>query len=335
MVSKETANKLIEYFLGNTFATGTGGSIVAKTISIPLRMYAGLSLTDPHVELKEPVGTGYARVMLGYDNQDQTFIMNTASNGESANKKILFFNEVKKLDNALIPTSLDGLAVVEIKADVFKNYSDLKSVTIPSGVTAVGSAFSGCGRLTVYAGATGEPAGWSGFNPDGRPVVWGCVLSSDNTYVASVVKSTNSISNPGDYTISPPYREGYRFGSWTARTGGAAYAAENIGAAPNGTYDAVWIQDAAAVKLFNNTFGLIFTPKGGNECCVSGIDNTPLGKPLYLFFAETLTGAPTAWGKINEDLDKNSPTYGEPLGIEPEINTVPIVRVNDLKVIMP
>jgi uncharacterized repeat protein (TIGR02543 family) len=126
----------------------------------------------------------------------------------------------------------------------------LTSVTIPDSVTTIGSsAFYYCTSLTIYAEAASRPAGWdTSWNNSNRPVVWGCTLSADRTYVVSFIKISSSILNPTATGISAPYREGYTFGGWAtsaelAIAETAAYSAAEVNNAPNGTtLYAIWIE---------------------------------------------------------------------------------------------
>ena len=58
----------------------------------------------------------------------------------------------------------------------FSGCSSLTSIEILASVTSIGfDAFSGCSRLTIYCEASSKPSGWdSGWNSNGRPVVWNC-----------------------------------------------------------------------------------------------------------------------------------------------------------------
>jgi uncharacterized repeat protein (TIGR02543 family) len=138
--------------------------------------------------------------------------------------------------------------VTSIGAYAFSYCSVLTSITIHSNVTSVGSyAFRSCSKLTIYVEASSKPSGWdTEWNYSNRPVVWGCTLSEDKSYVVSFTKTASSISYPTAANgISTPYREGYTFGGWATTPGGttAAYTAANVNNAANGvTLYAIWIQ---------------------------------------------------------------------------------------------
>ena len=95
--------------------------------------------------------------------------------------------------------------------------SNLTAIIIPMTLTNIDTyAFSGCTSLSVYTEQTSRPSTWnSNWNPTNRPVVWGCTLSSDKSYVVSFTKSSgnptgaNAISN-----LANPLRSGYTFSNW-------------------------------------------------------------------------------------------------------------------------
>jgi uncharacterized repeat protein (TIGR02543 family) len=118
---------------------------------------------------------------------------------------------------------------------------------MPDSVTTIGSyAFYYCTGLTIYAQAASAPGGWNSiWNLFNNPVVWGCTLSADKTYVVSFTKTASSISHPTS-RMSAPYRAGYTFGGWNTSAGGIGitYPLTNYmqyTAIPNGTtLYAIW-----------------------------------------------------------------------------------------------
>ena len=136
--------------------------------------------------------------------------------------------------------------VTSIGDSAFCDCARLTSITIPSGVTSIGAnAFYYTGQVTIYAEAASKPSGWnSSWNFSNNPVIWGCTLSTDKTYVVSFTKTASSITNPYNHTITAPYRAGCIFGGWTTTEGGttAAYTAADVQNAPIGTtLYAIWI----------------------------------------------------------------------------------------------
>ncbi|MCL2797358.1 MAG: leucine-rich repeat protein [Firmicutes bacterium] len=141
--------------------------------------------------------------------------------------------------------------------------ADLLGITVPAD-TAMGTfAFGYTGSnyvssvntlsnlsMTVYTDGTGWTASY--WNHPGRPVVTGCTLSADKSYVVSFTKTAAAITNPATVggTYAPcgtcaPCRAGFTFGGWATESGGvAAYTAEDVSTAPNGTVlYALWLSN--------------------------------------------------------------------------------------------
>lgn len=81
-----------------------------------------------------------------------------------------------------------GRGVSEISALAFKNCKSLRHIFIPKSVKSISmEVFSGCNNLTVYCEAESKPSGWNDdWNPDNRPVVWGCSKDEyDNKFLLS------------------------------------------------------------------------------------------------------------------------------------------------------
>jgi len=124
---------------------------------------------------------------------------------------------------------------------------NIRSFTIPDNVTNIGACIfhSLYNRTTstIYAEASSQPYGWDYlWNYSYFPVIWGCTLSGDKTYVVSI--NTSNIENYNYNEIYAPYRVGYSFGGWTTTQNGnvADYAAADIENAPaNTTLYAIWI----------------------------------------------------------------------------------------------
>lgn len=113
-------------------------------------------------------------------------------------------------------------------------------------LSAVGAhAFYGCTATTFYCVADRTGEGWNErWNTSWRPVVFGCILSEDGTYVVGLTIGENSFLNTGASNgLSVPEREGYTFVGWSVQNNSveAEYAFEELSEIPVGTtIYAVW-----------------------------------------------------------------------------------------------
>ena len=76
------------------------------------------------------------------------------------------------ITKVMLPSSINS-----ITGSGFSGCSALKSINIPKGVTFIGYwAFLNCSAITIYCEVETKPStGWNSYwNPDNRPVVWGC-----------------------------------------------------------------------------------------------------------------------------------------------------------------
>ena len=125
------------------------------------------------------------------------------------------------------------------------------SIALPASVIDVGShAFYANATLTIYAeGDESCSEYWTLWNSSWRPVIYGCTLSPDKSYVVSVVKQENNVTNVyATGGISAPERSGYTFKGWaTTENGDVVYDnAADIASVANGTIlYAVWQQQLA------------------------------------------------------------------------------------------
>ena len=131
----------------------------------------------------------------------------------------------------------------------FRNCNGLKSVILPSTVTTINKhVFNGCNNVTFYTEYSARPQLWIGqWNSSYRPVVWGCTLSEDKTYVESFTKTAASITNSSAVNgMSAPLRDGYEFAGWaTSKDGEPVYTMETLLEVENGTtLYAVWTEKA-------------------------------------------------------------------------------------------
>ncbi|MGI6710099.1 MAG: leucine-rich repeat protein [Bacilli bacterium] len=103
------------------------------------------------------------------------------------------------LGNVIIPTN-----ITHIGYEAFSGCTNLTSIYIPSSVTSIYFyVFQGCSILTIYAEAESKPEGWfedeyeKYWNPNNRPVVWGCVnngVTPDGIkYVTTCIDSNYSV----------------------------------------------------------------------------------------------------------------------------------------------
>ena len=88
--------------------------------------------------------------------------------GESA------FEGCTNLTSITIPDS-----VTSIGRDAFCDCKNLTTITIPNSVISIGvGAFKWCFSLTIYCEAKSKPRKWPAkWNPENRPVVWGCKIN--------------------------------------------------------------------------------------------------------------------------------------------------------------
>jgi hypothetical protein len=85
MITHYFANKILPLLCGKTSSLTSASSI-----------YVGLSTSAPLADgtnVTEPVGNGYARVLLGNTSQELTQKMGTVANGHVENDEIIYFPE--------------------------------------------------------------------------------------------------------------------------------------------------------------------------------------------------------------------------------------------------
>ena len=124
----------------------------------------------------------------------------------------------------------------------------MTEIVIPNSVETIGKhAFYGANKATVFCEAESIPAYWSErWNSSYRPVVFGCKLSTDKSFVASITLTDGAYDNLDavDVTFAPS-RDGYKLIGWSDKENGAVvYTAENVINAPKDTVlYAVWEAD--------------------------------------------------------------------------------------------
>ncbi len=149
-----------------------------------------------------------------------------------------FFN-LSNVTRLTIPTSVKSIGKY-----AFKGWKGLNSLVLDSTVNEIDvNAFYGI-DCTIYTDAE-KSIGWNArWNSSQRPVVWGCTLSEDGSYVESVTMNENSISYANAKGgITAPERMGYEFVGWATSSGAttAEYTAAALSKVPYGTtVYAVW-----------------------------------------------------------------------------------------------
>ena len=166
-------------------------------------------------------------------------------------KELTLGNSIKEIGNYAF-YGLERLTYLHIPESVerignyaFKGLSRIRSLILPGSVSEVGMhAFYGAKNATIFSDAPAEPSDWNvRWNSSFRPVVWGCVLSEDKTYVVSVEINDGTLTNTYTFydekvnnVFSGPRRSGYTFAGWATEQGGAVtYKAEDIADAEKGT----------------------------------------------------------------------------------------------------
>lgn len=162
-----------------------------------------------------------------------------------------------------------GNLLTSIGAEAFKN-CNLSRIVLSSSVNSIGAgAFAGNDSLTIYTAKSSRPSGWNtSWNSSNRPVIWGCTLSADKSYVVSINKTSSSISNSGATNgITDPYREDYTFGGWYATSdfSGTKFTDLASDDTPLGTLYAKWTEKSCVAE------GTMVTLADGSEVAVESL----------------------------------------------------------------
>ena len=145
-----------------------------------------------------------------------------------------------------LPTIVLPNTLTSVGDYAFRGCNAATAIIIPDNVETIGKhAFYGMNNTTIYAVSSGVKPYWNEkFNSSYRPVVWGCTLSEDGSYVVSFTADKNTILNAqAKNGIADPYRSGYTFAGWAtdSANGAVAYTSANLAEAPAGTVlYAVW-----------------------------------------------------------------------------------------------
>lgn len=158
--------------------------------------------------------------------------------------------------------------VKEIGKYAFRGMNNVQSFTLSTDVESIGShAFYGAKNATIYTEEQQAKEGWNErWNSSQRPVIWGCELSEDKSYVVGLTVTETTITNAyqtikedtGEVdengnpiynvkkiiAITAPQRVGYVFMGWALEKGGEAkYSALQLIDVPVGTkVYAVWAE---------------------------------------------------------------------------------------------
>lgn len=151
--------------------------------------------------------------------------------------------------------------------------NNLTRIVLPSSITNIGvGAFNGNDSLTIYTERTSRPSTWNvNWNNSNRPVVWGCTLSSNKTYVISFSKTSSNPSNTSAANgITNPFRKDYNFGGWytTSDFSGTQYM--DLATAPNGILYAKWNTKSCVAE------GTMITLADGSQVAVEDLTGEEL-----------------------------------------------------------
>ena len=95
------------------------------------------------------------------------------------------FLDCNSIETIVLPST-----VTDIGNYAFRGCSSLSGITLSLSVTTLGNhVFYGCNTLTIYCESKAAGENWGArWNSGYRPVVYGCVLSSDKSFVQAVEK---------------------------------------------------------------------------------------------------------------------------------------------------
>lgn len=166
--------------------------------------------------------------------------------------------------------------------------NNLTRIVLPSSITNIGvGAFNGNDSITIYTERISRPSTWNvNWNNSNRPVVWGCTLSSNKTYVISFSKTSSNPSNTSAANgITNPFRKDYNFGGWytTSDFSGTQYM--DLATAPNGTLYAKWNTKSCVAE------GTMITLADGSQVAVEELTGEEL-LLVWNLFTGTFDAAP-------------------------------------------
>ncbi len=160
-------------------------------------------------------------------------------NGVETIENYAFYN-LEALKSLVLPENVQSIGDF-----AFKGAKALKSAIVSSEVEEMGKyVFHGCNELTLYTDAQASQEGWNkSWNSARRPVVYGCSLSEDKTYVVSVELNDDSIVYHSGKVITAPQRAGYYCAGWATSPNAteAVYQVKDLADCPKQTVlYAVW-----------------------------------------------------------------------------------------------
>ena len=183
-----------------------------------------------------------------------TYVGKYAFRGCNAMKTLTIEEGVEELDNFAFYgcTALEALVIPKSMKTIgdyaFRGAESATSIVLPATLEYVGKhVFYGTGA-TIYCEAETVPAIWhERWNSSFAPLIVGCTLSEDKTYVVSFVLSESNPDNlMPEQSITAPARNNYTFLGFSTVSGSSeiAYTAETLKDAPAGTtVYTVWAQD--------------------------------------------------------------------------------------------
>ena len=203
-----------------------------------------VSVTFPsnYIEIKE-------RAFFNCSNLTYLTMDSVVTIGEGAFKNCNFFrvsfsNNLEIIGNEAFYNSgtISQLpnSITRIGEYAFYN-CDIKDLILTSTTNIIGAhAFNNCNNTTFYIEQESIPSSWSSqWNSSNRPVIWGCTLSSDKSYVVSV--NTNNLQNANAVNgITNPTRKDYTFGGWYTSSDYTGTQYMNLSTAPTGILYAKW-----------------------------------------------------------------------------------------------